>query len=187
MRTKVFGASVTVEDALLRSQRDSRDEQEEKADEMGSLPWEAPHDRTVVGVGQTYLATLADSIPGLGLFRRNQRELHLGEKKAKDGQSPSLQAATITGGVLASIGLLVGYMFHQGVISLGSEEPERQRGNGLDAFGEAGSALSLYASQMDAEVQRQRILEAESDRPHTQPGVEVGIGSNGNLVRETIG
>ena len=187
MRTEVFGPSVTVEDALLRGQRDSTDEQEDKVHKRGSLPWEAPHDRTVVGVGQTYLTTLADSIPGLGVFRRNQRELQLIDKKTRDEQSSSLPAATIAGGVIVSIGLLVGYMFHQGIISLRREEPETQRGNGLDAFGEAGAALSMYASQMDAEVQRQRILEAESNRPHTQTGVEVEVGSNGTVVKETIG
>jgi sorting and assembly machinery component 37 len=182
LKTTVFGPGVTVGDALLRAHGAV---EETKLDEKSFLPWKAPQDRTVVGVGHTYLATLADSIPILGQFRRNERELQLSEKKAKDEQSPTLQALTITSGVLGSIGLLIGYMFHQGIISLRAEEPERQTSNGLDAFGEAGAALSIYATQMDAEGRRQRIFEAESNSPHTQPALEVEIGSDRTVIKET--
>jgi sorting and assembly machinery component 37 len=179
LKGDVFGSSVTVEDAMLRGQDSS---------EKTSLPWKAPQDRTIAAVSQTYLTTLTDSIPILGLFRRSNLELHLSEKQSKDEQNSSLQIATIAGGVLAGIGLVVGYLYHQGAISLGRDEPDTRESVGLAAFGEAGAALSQYATQMDAEVQRQKVLEAESNHPHIQqPAVEVESVPNGTLVKKTTG
>lgn len=185
MKAKMFGPAVTVDDALLRHCGTSIAEGGNNVNEKVFLPWKAPQDRGIISIGHTYLATLADTIPVIGQYRRNTRELHLSEKKDKDGSSPALQVATIAGGVLAGVGLLVGYMFHQGIISLGEEEPERS--SGLGAFGDAGAALSVYANQMDAEVRRQKISETGLNNPHTQPAVEVEIGSNGTVVKETTG
>ena len=188
LKTRVFGPAVTVEDALLRNSGDPASVEGKQVEKNIFLPWAAPQDRGAVGVGRTYLAILANSIPVVGEYRRNMREEELIQKKTKAVPSPAVQVATIASGILASAGLLlVGYLFHQGIISLGAVEPERQRSNGLDAFGEAGAALSIYANQMDAEVQRQRILEAKSHGPHTRPAVEVEIGSDGTVVEETTG
>lgn len=188
LRIEVFGPAVTVEDALFKSPGASASAAKQQIGKNYSLPWAAPQDRGVIGVGQTYLATLANSIPVLGEYRRNIREEQLSQKKTEEEPSSTLRAAMIAGGIFASAALLVGYVFQQGIIPLGGEEPERQKGSGLDAFGEAGAALSIYANQMDAEVQRQRILEVESHGPpHSQPAVEVEIGSNGTVVKETTG
>jgi len=187
LKAKIFGPAVTVEDALLRSHGSNAGVDGEKAEQSSFLPWAAPQDRDVVGIGHAYLASLANSIPVVGEYRRNIREEQLSQKKTNEEPSPTLNIATISGSVLASVGLLIGYMFHQGIISLGRGEPERQGNNSLDAFGEAGAALSIYADRMDAEIQRQRIVEAESHGPHTLPAVEVELGSNETMVKETGG
>jgi hypothetical protein len=179
LRRDVFGSSVTVEDAMLRGHDSS---------ENTALPWKAPQDRTIAAVSQTYLTTLTDSIPILGLFRRSNLEFHLSEKQTKDKQNSSLQIATIAGGILAGIGLAAGHLYHRGAISLGRDELDTRGSGGLAAFGEAGAALSQYATQMDTQVQRQKVLEAESTHPHIQqPAVEVEVEgvSNGTLIKKT--
>lgn len=161
-RTKVFGAPVTPKDALLGRNSGSDNESGKKASPKSSLPWKAPQDRTVTGVSQSYLAALVDSIPLLGQLRRTNREIQLSDQTARDKLSAPFQVATVLAGVIASNSLLAGYMFQTGAISLRPQESENQKGSGLDAFGDAGAALSMYANHMDAEVQRQKILESES-------------------------
>lgn len=185
LREEVLGPPVTVDDAFLKDHGDSSTGREKRQRRTSFLPWEAPHNGGVIGIGGAYLSSLADSIPLVGQYKRSTLELQHSENAPEDEHGPARHALTVATGLLAGIGLLVGYMFHQGFISLGNEEPERQRGNGLDAFGEAGAALSVYANQMDAQVQRQKALEAEVNRLHTQPVVEVDIGPNGTVVKET--
>lgn len=170
LRKEVFGNSITVEDAMLRGHGSSADSREQMAPEKASLPWKAPQDRTIIGVSQTYMTALTDSIPFLGLFRRNNLELHLSEKQNKDEQNTPLQITTIAGSVLAGISLVAGYLYHQGVISLERDEPDTQGSGGLAAFGEAGATLSQYARQMDVAVQRQKALEPPMVKGETTTG-----------------
>jgi sorting and assembly machinery component 37 len=66
-------------------------------------------------------------------------------------------------------------MFHQGLISFGEgEETKKEVSGGLDALGEAGAALGFYASQMDEQVRRQRVMD-EMNETHGAPVAEVDV------------
>jgi sorting and assembly machinery component 37 len=68
-------------------------------------------------------------------------------------------------------------MFHQGLISFGEGEESKESvsdNGGLGAFGEAGAALGFYASQMDEQVRRQRVMEEMNETTHV-PVVEVDV------------
>lgn len=170
-RAGVFGPVVTVDDALLSNDGDAS--AREKKPQESFLPWVAPKNGGVIGVGGAYLATLADSIPIVGQYRRSTRERQLGKEPANE-HSPPWQAVAVAGGAIASVGLLVGYLFHHGVISLGNEPASEK--NGLDAYGEAGSAFSTYMDKRDAQAQRNEPLDNKLDNHHDQPLLEVNLG-----------
>jgi sorting and assembly machinery component 37 len=160
-RLEVFTAKVSVENAF-GTPRSSK-----------GLPWKAPENRGLVGVGGMFLSSMADSIPVVGQLRRNTRMQQHGGKTPDEGSSSSWQMATVAGSVLAGVGIAAGYMFHQGLLS---SAPKEERVSGLADFGDAGAALGLYASQMDAQVYQQRIMEANS---HGDPVVEVKVDVDG--------
>jgi len=174
-RNSVFGGPVELGDAFLPNGGNSA-----IATRTGYLPWTAPKNGGAVGVGKVFLSSIADSIPVVGQLRRNTRMRQHGGKTLDDElQSSSWQTITVVGSIIAGLGLAVGYMFQQGIIALPSaEEPETQRKAGLDAFGDAGAALSVYANQMDAETQRQRLIERhnQSGAPVAEVNVEAGPG-----------
>ena len=75
-------------------------------------------------------------------------------------------------------------MFHQGLISSPwSEEEKESNDGGLDAFGEAGAALSVYANNMDAQVQQLRMM--ERNYSHGEPVGEVDVNVDRGAVRST--
>jgi sorting and assembly machinery component 37 len=172
-RARVFGPAVTVDDALLTNDGNASTRGEKLHESF--LPWVAPKNGGIIGVGGAYLATLADSIPIVGQYRRGTRELQLGKDSAHE-HSSAWQAVAVAGGAIASVGLLVGYLFHHGVISLGYESASEK--SGLDAFGEAGSAFSTYMNEMDAQARQNELLDDEWDDPHDQPLLELGIDLN---------
>ena len=95
----------------------------------------------------------------------------------EDGvESSSFQYLTLIAGLVAGLGAVAGYMFHQGLISFGEGEEmrEKEMGGGLGALGEAGAALGFYASQMDEQVRRQRVME-EMNETHGAPVAEVDV------------
>ncbi|KAG0645512.1 outer membrane import complex 1 [Hyphodiscus hymeniophilus] len=135
-RREVFGPDIRAEDALSPK---------EKA--RSHLPWKAPANNDAMGIGGMFLSSIADSIPIFGQLRRNTRMQQHGGKTPEEDHSSSWHTFGILGGILAGVGLVAGYMFHQGMISLpGPEEPEKQRG-GLGDLGEAGDMLSMYANR----------------------------------------
>ena len=176
LRREVFGPDAWIEYALSP-----------KENEKSHLPWKAPVNNGVVAIGGMFLSSVADSIPVFGQLRRNTRMRQHGGKTPEEEESSSWRAITVLSSILAGVGLLAGYMFHQGMISLpSSEEPERSRGGRLGAFGEAGDMLSLYANQMDRQVSQQRQMEREMGGSQAVPIVEVEVGPDGIRSNDSV-
>lgn len=182
LRKSVYGPEVTVHDAFLTKLGDSElDLRLKRLRGKGHLPWKAPDNGGAVGIGNVFLSGVADGIPVVGQLRRNTRMRQHGGLTTEDGvDSSSFQYLTLIAGVVTGLGAVAGYMFNQGLISFGEdggkgeEEKEQRRGEGLGAFGEAGAALGFYASQMDEQVRRQRVLE-EMNETHGAPVAEVDV------------
>ena len=185
LKDEVFGPFVEMEDALPKN---GEDMEQKISRGKGHLPWKMPSNNGAVGVGSMFLSSVADSIPVVGQLRRNTRMRQHGGKTPEEEQSSSWRALTVLSSLLASVGLVAGYMFHQGIISFpSSEEPEKKKARtGLGAFGEAGDMLSMYANQMDYQVQRQRQIEAEVSGRHPIPIVELEVGPDGVRGIETV-
>jgi sorting and assembly machinery component 37 len=185
LKDEVFGPYVEIQDAVPKNTEDIG---EKRSRGKGHLPWQAPANHDVVGVGSMFLSSVADSIPVVGQLRRNTRMRQHGGKTPEEEQSSSWHALTVLGSFLAGVGLVAGYMFHQGIISFpSSEEPEKRKAEaGLGAFGEAGDMLSMYANQMDYQVQRQRQMEAEMSVDQPVPVVGLEVGPDGVRSNETV-
>lgn len=178
LRREVFGPDVGIEEALTPDKKEKKRNQ---------LPWKAPANGGVMGVGGVFLSSIADSIPIVGQLRRNTRMRQHGGKTPEEEESSEWRTLTVLSSILAGVGLVAGYMFHQGLIAFpSSEEPEKLRGGGLGAFGEAGDMLSLYANQMDQQVHQQRIMEREMSGSQTVPVVEVEVGPDGVKSNESV-
>ncbi|CAG8972153.1 hypothetical protein HYALB_00009701 [Hymenoscyphus albidus] len=177
---QIFGGPADIDDAFLTTRTEGTTSKGGKS----SLPWEVPHTGGMIGVGGVFLGNIADSIPVVGQLRRNTRmRQHGGKAPGDELQSSNWQSITTIGSLVAGVGMFLGYMFHQGFISL-PENPEPERnGTGLDGYGDAGAALSIYANHMDAGSQQHRGVEA-----HGAPVAEVDIdvGSNGVKVTEIV-
>jgi sorting and assembly machinery component 37 len=172
----VLGPAVTIHDAFLTKLGDSEpDLRLKRLEGTGHLPWKAPDNGGVVGIGSVFLNGVADGIPVVGQLRRNTRMRQHGGQTTEDGvESSSFQYLTVIASAIAGLGAVAGYMFHQGLLSFGDGEESKDKGDGgLGAFGEAGAALGFYASQMDEQVRRQRVME-RSDT-HGEPVVEVDV------------
>jgi sorting and assembly machinery component 37 len=122
-----------------------------------------------------FLSGFADGIPIIGQLRRNTRMRQHGGQTTEDGvESSSFQNITFIASLVAGLGAVAGYMFHQGLISFGEGEESKEKGNGgLGAFGEAGEALGFYASQMDEQVKRQKVVERNDT--YGESGMEVDV------------
>ena len=176
----VFGPPVSVEDAFTIHEKISRTK---------NLPWKTPNNRGIIGVGGVFMSSMADTIPVVGQLRRNTRmRQHGGKTPGDDGRSTSWQTIAAVASVIAGLGLAVGYMFNQGMLSFSSTEEaeQKRRSPGLGALGEAGAALSVYASQMDAEVQRQRLQEANYTHGAPVAEVDIEVGRDGVRSIESI-
>ncbi|KAE9366759.1 hypothetical protein N431DRAFT_495164 [Stipitochalara longipes BDJ] len=178
LRKTVYGPEVTVHDAFLTKLGDSElDLRLKRLRGRGHLPWKAADNGGAVAVGSVFLSGVADGIPVIGQLRRNTRMRQHGGLTTEDGvESSSFQYLTVIAGVIAGLGAVAGYMFHQGLISFGDGEEVKEKGNGagLGALGEAGAALGFYASQMDEQVRRQRVME-EMNETHGVPVAEVDV------------
>jgi sorting and assembly machinery component 37 len=183
----VFGLPVTVKDAFLKNPS-LDDTRENRPRGQGPLPWKVPYNGGIIGVGGVFLSSMADSIPIVGQLRRNIRmRQHGGKTPDDDVQSPSWQSITAVGSMIAGVGLVIGYMFNQGLLSLTlTEEVEKdKRTVGLGALGEAGAALSVYANEMDAEVQRQKLQEASYTHGVSVAEVDIEVGKDSDRSIES--
>ena len=190
LRKEIFGGEVTLHDAFLTKLGDSElDLRLKRLRVRGHLPWKAPADRGALAVGGVFVSSIGDSIPVVGQLRRNTRMRDHGGKTMEDGtQSSSWQYLTTIGALVTGLGIAAGYMFHQGIISFGDAEGDKQDSPvGLETLGEAGVALGFYANQMDVAVQRQRQM--EMDHPHGEPvaDIDVEVGRGGVRSVETVG
>ena len=178
-RSEVFGPETGLEDAFT--------ERSPAQTKKSRLPWKVPASGGVAAVGGTFLSNIADSIPIVGKLRRNTRMRRHGGKASEGDEISSWQTITVLSSLLASVGLVAGYMFYQGLIpSPISEEPEKRRGGGFGAFGEAGDMLSLYANQMDRQLNQQQRMERDMNEPHAVPIVEVEVGPDGVRSTEAV-
>ncbi len=168
LRKTIFSSSVSLNDAYLTRLGDSQlDIRLQRLRGKGHLPWRARKNESALSVGGAFLSSITDSLPVVGQLRRNTRM----QQHAGDGShSNSWQYLGLIGSVIAGLGLVAGYMFHEGILPFGQLEPKRR--GGLGDFGEAGEALSFFAAQMDEEAERQRMLERNSGS-HGEPIVEV--------------
>lgn len=187
LRATVFSASVSLNDAFLTKLGDSeQDVRLRRLRAKGHLPWKAPDKGGAVGVGGVFLSSVADSMPVVGQLRRNTRMRQHGGNTQEDGaQNLSWQSFGLIGSIIAGLGLIAGYMFHEGLIPYGA--PEEKKGPGLGAFGEAGEALSFFATAMDADVERQRMMENRTGaHGESIAEVDIDIDRTGVTATETI-
>jgi len=160
LNSKIFGGAVGVEEALLVA----RSPQGKHV-----LPWKAPERGGMVAVGGVFISSLADSLPVIGQLRRTTRMRQHGGITHDNDASSAWRNIAAVGSILASVGLLAGYLLHEGFISF----PETgKREKKLGDFGEAGQALFAYANHLDGEVHKQKELAGNS---HGEPVVEVDV------------
>lgn len=181
MGQSIFGGPASLEDAFLSRRSDSGDaEGATRARGKGHLPWAAPQNMGIVGVGSSFISSIADSIPLVGQLRRDARTRHYDVKttSAEDSTSSAWRNLAIFGSLVAGVGVAAGLLFQQGLLPLGLEEEERKdswEGGGFGSFGEAGAALSVLTGPRDA----------QRSYPHGEPVVEVDVDMDGGRVKTT--
>ncbi|KAG9238224.1 Tom37 C-terminal domain-containing protein [Amylocarpus encephaloides] len=138
----VFGGAVHVNDAFPKSN------QAPKSNTDQFLPWIEPYNEGALGVGGVFLSSIADSVPVVGQLRRNTRmRQHGGKTPGEELHGSSWLSLTAIGSLVAGVGLFLGYMFHQGLISPPERETAEKRRNDTDVndFEDAGSILGIYS------------------------------------------
>ena len=181
LRETVFGKEkVTLEDAFLISSNDSElDVRLKRLRGRSHLPWKPPYNRGALDVGGVFLSGLAESIPIVGTLSKSTRMKPHGKGKEDEMPASSWRYLGLFGSVIAGLGMGLGYMLHQGILSIPGEESERERQRPSD-LGHLGEALGFYGNQTEIMAQRQRAMESQ---PHGEPVVEVEVGSG--MVRST--
>ena len=167
--SQVFGGPVDADDAFLTT----RDEFTPSKGGKSSLPWVAPRNGGLVGAGTVFLSSIADSIPVVGQLRRNTRmRQHGGKTPDSELQGSSWQNISVVGGLLASVGLFIGYAFQNGLISLpaGSTEGYHNTTGSSNDYGDAGEILGIYSNSSDIETRRR-----EAPDSHGMPIAEVDV------------
>lgn len=170
LQKSFFGGSVTLEDAQAGK---------------GALPWKSLSRGGLVAIAGILGSSIADSIPVLSQLRQSSRLKTELEKDADVDKEALKELAsmdrrelyTTVGSIIAGLGLFVGFMFQQGLISLRAEpQPE-----GLHQYGEAGAALAVLAQQMDM----QTAMENERMRHRNEASlVEVDIEPVGAAIHD---
>jgi len=166
----VFGPETTLEDAFLATPEEGS---EMNPPSRRILPWKAPDNGGLLGVGGVFVSGMVDTIPIIGQLRRNMRMRQHGGKTYEEDQSSSWQTLSLVGGLIAGVGLLAGCAFQSGLVSLTTTEAEKRKPAGLGGLGEAGAALGVYADQMDAQVRLDRPAPIENLT--AEPVIEVNL------------
>ncbi|RDW75817.1 hypothetical protein BP5796_06638 [Coleophoma crateriformis] len=144
---------------------------EKRTNERDLLPWQAPARGSPLTVGNAFFTSMADNIPIIGQLRRNDRMRQFSNKSADE--TTAWRRLTMVGSIVGAVGLFIGFMFHQGFITLPPTHEEEEKRRGLDDFGEAGAALAALASHMDSEANFQRMQEQRMRDPIVEVDVEV--------------
>lgn len=180
---RVFGGAVDADDAFLTTP----DEFTPSNGGKSSLPWVAPRNGGLLGVGGLFVSAIADSVPVVGQLRRNTRmRQHGGKTHGDELQSSNWQTITTIGSLVAGAGLFLGLMFQQGLISLPADsESDRRKSNnaGVQDYGDAGAILGIYSNRTPAETQQQRVVEG---RGAPVAEIDVDIGPVGVTAVETV-
>ncbi|PQE25346.1 mitochondrial import receptor subunit (Tom37) protein [Rutstroemia sp. NJR-2017a BBW] len=170
LKEDLYGGVVAVDDAMLTKTANAV--QREKS----RLPWQAPENGGVLNVGGAFLASLADSIPVVGQVRKDGRMRRVGGKYAPDEEtgSPVWRYVATVGSVVAAVGVLAGYAFHQGLIEWpGARGKKEETTQELSDLGDAGQALFAFANQLDFEREQQKTLERNQTGPTAEVDVDV--------------
>jgi sorting and assembly machinery component 37 len=182
LSSQIFGGPVDADDAFLTT----RDEFTPLKGGKSSLPWVAPSNGGMVGVGSVFLSSIADSIPLVGQLRRNTRmRQHGGKTHKSELESSSWQSISTIGSLVAGLGMGIGYLFYQGLISLPAGESNRYEntGSGYNDFGDAGEILGIYSNKVDVETQKQ---EAGENRGMPVTEVDIEFKPGGVTVTDRV-
>lgn len=144
-----FGPVVTVRDAFLQTSVDHNEPKGKTVD--ASLPWKAPEQASIAVMGSTILENMADSTPVLREMRAHSRmqqaskNPHLDEEESRSLEKIAKQGRNETYSQIAfavvSVSAFVGYLFHEGLISVRRSDEENQTEK--RDFGDAGSLLGI--------------------------------------------
>lgn len=182
MGRSVYGGPVTLDHAFLtRLGYSEEDERRKRAGEKGHLPWKAPENMGLLGVGGSFVSSLADSMPLVGQLRRDTRSRHYDVKSSLEVSNSAWQNLTIFGSLVASVGLIAGVLFNHGFLSLSTSESvkEEERVAGFGIYGASDDALSMMVGQMDP------YRAAGTTYSHGEPVVEVDVDMDGRRVKTT--
>lgn len=176
LRATIFGKDkTTLADAFL-ARSNNRDPD---VPTQNHLPWKPPCNMDVLNTGKVVLSSLAESIPGFGQLSKNTRMRQHGESSHDDGSpKSSWQYIGLISSVIAGLGLGIGYMFQQGLLSLPEEEPKKSSPRDL---GPLGDALGFHSN--DTGVETPIPID---DAPHGNPVVEVELARDVIRTTETM-
>ena len=101
----VFGPEISLSDAFTPGE----------GRERKILPWKAPDNGGVVGVGGTFVSALVDEIPVVGQMRRD------GRMRAYGGKTPEEESAgwgpfLWVGSAIVGVGAMVGWAVKEGIL-----------------------------------------------------------------------
>jgi sorting and assembly machinery component 37 len=153
LQRSYFNGAVSLEDAYLTTSSTLSGEEAEKERERrrrasgkAALPWSPPDRGGVLALGGILASNVADTIPGISQLRhakRLEREL---ESTAEDEEERYEAVKTVaiyrrelwitTAAVIGAVGLMVGYMFHYGLLAplIGGEDTQEHSYHG-SAYG----------------------------------------------------
>ncbi|KAK6582787.1 hypothetical protein PZA11_005195 [Diplocarpon coronariae] len=152
---RVFGKeNTTLEDAFLVTADCSELETNAKRIAGESdLPWVQPYNRTALDVGRVFVSSLADLVPVVGHLNKITRMKPQGKETQDDDVQSSWQYFGLIGTAIAGLGIGIGYMFQQGLVSLPGESAVKQRPNDMGPLGEA---LGFYGNRAGNTSQSQK-------------------------------
>lgn len=144
-----FNPPVRVTDAL----GSGKDETTAWEDKEMQLPWQPPSRPSVLGAGKLILTSIADALPVISQLRSDyqlrQAAIAADSEKEEDApelnrmaQAQSRETYTQIAAVGTTLGLFVGYLFYEGIVSWPGQRAHED-GNKEKDFGEAGAMLGI--------------------------------------------
>lgn len=149
LQRSYFNGPATLEDAYLTTPSPLSSEEAEKergrrmrANGKAALPWSPPDRGGLFALGGIVASSMADSIPGISQLRhakRLERELESTAEDEEDRYEAAKVVShyrrelwTTTAAVIGGVGLMLGYMFHYGLLAplYGGEGPQQHSYHG---------------------------------------------------------